>query len=472
MNRILSNVFTNYWLKLKKIFQFTPHDTTNAQGKSHERYRRILLTGGSTAIVKIFSAVVNLITVPLTVNYLGAERYGLWMAISSILALMSFADLGLGNGLLNAVSRANARNSKQEAQTAVSSTFFILAGISSLLFLIFISVYPLISWEHVFNLKSAIAIEESGPTMMALVIILLINIPLGIVERIQSGYQEGYRFQVWLILGSLLSLTGLLICIYFRSGLTWLVIAFSGGQVIATLLNGFFLLNGRRYYLKPKLKYFDWGTGKLLIKSGFVFLLLGLFTLLANASDGIIIAQTLGPSSVAGYEIVKKLFFFSMFTQFIIQPLWPAFGEALESGDTDWARRTMLKALKLSMAVGAVISLPFLLFGKEIVSIWVGKEFIPDWSLLLGFYIYVILNNYIGVMSTLLNSSALIKKLILPLALTALTSVFFKVILSLNIGVSGVIWATIIGWSIFYAIPCYYLSKTLFIKRSEKNLFS
>ena len=463
MKRIISIIVLN-WLKLKKIFQFTPHDITNAQGKSHERYRRILLTGGSTAIVKIFSAVINLITVPLTVNYLGAERYGLWMAISSVLALMSFADLGLGNGLLNAVSKANARNSKQEAQTAVSSTFFILIGISISLFLIFISFYPFVSWQHVFNVRSAIAIKESGPTMMVLVIILLINMPLGIVQRIQDGYQEGYRFQFWLILGSLLSLIGLLICIFFKGGLTWLVIAFSGGQVIATLLNGFFLLNGRRYYLKPKLKYFDWGVGKLLIKSGFVFLLLGLFTLLANASDNIIIAQTLGPPAVAGYEIVKKLFFFSMFTQFIIQPLWPAFGEALENGDIDWARRTMLKGLKLSMIAGTILSLPFFLFGKEIVGIWVGKEFTPSWSLLLGFYIYVILNNYLGVMSTLLNSSNLVKRLILPLALTAVISILLKIIFSLNFGVSGIIWGTILGWGTCFGIPSYYLSKSIFTK--------
>ena len=128
MNRIIGSIVLN-WLKLKRIFQFTPHDITNATGKSHERYRRILLTGGSTLIAKIFIAAINLVTVPLTVNYLGAERYGLWMAISSVLALMSFADLGLGNGLLNAISRANGRNSAEEAQVAVSSTFFILMTI-------------------------------------------------------------------------------------------------------------------------------------------------------------------------------------------------------------------------------------------------------------------------------------------------------------------------------------------------------
>src|SRR5680860_76256 len=166
MQRILSLIVYN-WLKFKDIFQFSSHDTSTSVGKSNERYRRILLTGGSTVIVKIFSAAINLITVPLTVHYLGAERYGLWMAISSIMALMSFADLGLGNGLLNAISKAHGKNSIKDAQTAVSSTFYMLLSISGVLLLIFLIIYPYIEWQNVFNAQSKLAIEESGPTMFA-----------------------------------------------------------------------------------------------------------------------------------------------------------------------------------------------------------------------------------------------------------------------------------------------------------------
>ena len=134
MNKVIGG-FILKWSKLRHIFQFKPHDVSTTAGKSHERYRRILLTGGSTFIVKMFTAIINLITVPLTVNYLGAERYGLWMAISSVMALMSFADFGLGNGLLNAVSKAHGRNNRDEAQVAVSSTFLYVSG--DILFIIY-----------------------------------------------------------------------------------------------------------------------------------------------------------------------------------------------------------------------------------------------------------------------------------------------------------------------------------------------
>ena len=451
----LKDIIFNYISKFKNILQFSSHESETDAGKSKERYRRIFLTGGSTAIVKIISASINLITVPLTVNYLGAERYGIWMVISSVMALMSFADLGLGNGLLNAISKAYGRKNIKEAQTAVSSTFYMLTLISLVLLTIFLITYPFFSWQDIFNAQSKLAIEESGPTMFVLVIIFLINMPLGIVQRIQDGYQEGFKFQIWLTVGSLISLAGLLICIYFEAGLPWLVFAFSSGQLIATLLNGIVLFGKRRNELLPRFSHFDFTASKYLFNTGIIFFLLSFFTLLGSASDGIILSHTLGPDSVAGFAIVKKIFMFSMFTQFIIQPLWPAFGEALESGDYNWARKTLKKAIKLSILSSAIISLPLLLFGKQIITVWVGPEFAPSWSLLIGFYVFVLFANYGGVMSTFLNSGALIKKQLLIIILASVSSVFLKIVLSINFGVSGVIWATLIGYSIFYIVPSY-----------------
>ncbi len=456
------HLILNFLLKFKKITKFSPHNISTTQGRSDERYRRIILTSGSAVIVKIFSVIIMLITVPLTVNYLGAERYGLWMTISSVIALMSFADLGLGNGLVNAISHADGKGDTKEAQVDVSSTFFILLSVAFILFFIFLLTYPLIAWNKIFNAQTPIAIKESGPTMMVLVITFLINMPLGIIQRIQVGYQEGYKYQIWLILGSLLSLAGLLISIFLKAGLPWLVLAFSSGPIIATIANGINLFAKRRLYLMPKLKYFDFHVSKKLFKVGLVFFILGLFTLIANSSDNLVIAHTLGVKSVAGYEIVKKIFMFSMLTQFVIEPLWPAFGEAIQTRDYNWAKKTLTKALIYSISVGAILTLPLLFFGRQIITFWVGKEFTPSWLLLLGFYIYIIINNYIGVMSTFLNSGDLIRKQLMFIILTAITAVLLKVILSINFGVSGIIWATIIGWSMFYVLPAYYVTLNYF----------
>jgi len=75
--------------------------------------------------------------------------------------------------------------------------------------------------------------------------------------------------------------------------------------------------------------------------------------------------------------------------------------------------------------------------------------------LLIGFYVFILFANYGGVMSTFLNSGALVKKQLIILGLASVTSVFLKIVLSINFGVSGIIWATTIAYSIFYIIPSY-----------------
>ena len=47
------------------------------------------------------------VSVPLTVHYLGAERYGVWLTISSLLVWVALTDFGLaGNALVNVLSEA------------------------------------------------------------------------------------------------------------------------------------------------------------------------------------------------------------------------------------------------------------------------------------------------------------------------------------------------------------------------------
>ncbi|MCJ7623817.1 MAG: oligosaccharide flippase family protein, partial [Anaerolineaceae bacterium] len=248
--------------QIKSVLRFKAFDTSNDEGRSKERYRRVVLTGASSLVYKGITTLTGLISVPLTVNYLGEERYGLWMTITSTLALLTFADLGLGNGLINAVSKADGLNEKANATKAVSSAFFMLLAISLFLFAAFWIIYPYVRWQRIFNVTSDLAILESGPTVAVLMVAFLLNMVLGIIRRIHMGYQEGYINQLWLSGGAVFGLLGVLVAIYFKAGLPWLVLAISGGPLVATLLNGFYLFGYARPWLFPRWKHFSLSATK------------------------------------------------------------------------------------------------------------------------------------------------------------------------------------------------------------------
>ena len=63
-----------------------------------------------SGILKIATLACSLLMVPVTIDYLNQENYGIWMAMTSILYWFVFLDVGLGNGLRNYLAEAISRN--------------------------------------------------------------------------------------------------------------------------------------------------------------------------------------------------------------------------------------------------------------------------------------------------------------------------------------------------------------------------
>ncbi|OGI07280.1 MAG: hypothetical protein A2Y40_05435 [Candidatus Margulisbacteria bacterium GWF2_35_9] len=453
--------FQNLQKKIKSILsviRIKPFSTDTVYGRSQERYRRVVLSAGSSLIYKGVTIITSLISVPLTVNYLGAERYGLWMTITSTLAILTFADLGIGNGLLNAISKADGLNDNSISKKAISSAFFMLLVVAFFLCISFLLIYPFISWSRIFNVTSKIAISESGSAMAVMFFMFIINLPLGVIQKTQIGFQEVYKNNLWLGFGAILGLGGVVFMIFAGRGLPWLVLAIMGGPLLATILNGYFLFFRNNTELLPSWRSFNMSFGMKLAGTGCIFLFLQLFSVIGTFADNIIIAHVLGASYVAGYAITKKLFLVLQFGQFIISPLWPAFGEAMYRKDFKWAKKTLVRILILSIFIGTVTALPLLVFGKSIIAIWVGKEFVPSMALLAGFFCWSIFNNYVGSMSVFLNNDLFIKKELVIIGIAAIFSILFQTALCAQVGIEGVVWGMLLSYSIFYMVPVYKLA--------------
>jgi hypothetical protein len=78
---------------LFSLFRLRPFDISNEGGRSNERYRRVALTTIASIIAKAIALLTGLISVPLTFRYLGAERYGIWMVLVSIMLCSDSASL-------------------------------------------------------------------------------------------------------------------------------------------------------------------------------------------------------------------------------------------------------------------------------------------------------------------------------------------------------------------------------------------
>lgn len=448
---------------LSAYLKITSFDTSTRDGRSKERHRRIVLTIVSSIFARIVMVGSTLISVRLTYNYLGAERYGLWMTISSIVALLGFADFGMGNGLLNAISEANGREDRGKAARAVSSAFFMLIGIAMLISVLFILVYPMISWKKVFNVESLDAAQEAGPAMVVFFACFLINLPLGIVQRIQTGYQEGFQNNLWFVAGSLLGLAGVLLAIEAKAGLPFLVLAMTGGPVAATAANGLHLFGWKRPWLRPLWTRMSGSESKILLRTGILFFILQLSYSLIFASDNVVAAQILGPIAVSKYSIVQRMFSVALLAiNIVLLPLWPAYGEAITRRDISWVRKTLVHSLQLCLVIAGISSSVFVVFGPQVIRYWVGSVISPSLPLLMGFWVWTILYTGGSVAGTFLNSVSALKFQVSIALITSVASLVLKFYLAKAIGLPGIIWGAVAGYAVFSVIPLlYYVPKLL-----------
>lgn len=428
------------------------------------RYKKIIYTGSSSLFVRLATIVFSLISIPITLNYLGDARYGLWISLSSVIAIMGFADFGLGNSLLNSISKYKASSDIEGACKAVSSTFYVLFSISIFLLLILFFTYEKINLDILLNIKGDLIRSEAKSTFTVLVIVMLVGMPLGVVQRIYEGYQEGYSYQIFLLFGSIIGFCCLIIFIKLKLGLPELILSLTMGNFIASLIGVFHLFCFKRKELLPRLKYFELSEAKTMLSAGGIFVLLQLFSFLNLTSDYFIMAHTVGVSSIPRFEIVRKLFSVSMMLVFFISPLWPAFAEAIEKKDFIWARQTLKRVLKYSLVLSAVATFPMLVFGQYLVKVWVGAEYIPSMFLLLGFYLFTIIANFGGIMASFFNSGIFLKKQLLFVSIATISTLFCKVLFIRILGVDWLIWANVICFSITFIIPSLYLTQIFFNK--------
>jgi O-antigen/teichoic acid export membrane protein len=440
--------------RMLALVRFRPFDISTAAGRSEERLRLIALSALASGSGKIISMVTALISVPLTLHYLGAERYGMWLVVSSFVAILGFADLGVGNGVLTLISQRSGTGDSSGIRGVVSSAFVILTLIAAVLGMLFAATSGLVSWQSLFNVSSPLARAEAAPAVATFVACFLVSIPLGVVQKVQVGLQQGFVSALWQSAGSILGFLAVLIVIHLEGGVSWLIFALIGVPQITVIANNFFFFSFERRDIAPRLDHLDIRIMARLLRTGLLFLVLQLVVATTYNSDSLIITRLLGPTAVAEYAVPQRLFsVISMLLAMLTAPLWPAFGEALGRGDRAWVRRAMKISLSINVGLAALASFGLVLIGPWLIHLWIGQLVGPSLLLLLGFAVWKLCEALGGPLAMLLNGAHVIIPQIICSVLTALLGVWLKIFFIGHIGVAGAIWANVAAYTTLSLAP-------------------
>lgn len=427
-----------------------PADHLTECGRSHDRTRRVVWSAMSNALLTCSGLVVSLITIPLTIHYLGSERYGVWVTLSSLLSWLAISDLGFGSvALINALSESKGSGNVPATRAYISTSFFVMVGIAITLGILSILIFDNINWPTVFNVSGAVDERELAEAVSIAIMCFLLMFPGNLVHAVCAGHQETYIAHAWGIVGNISSLVALILVTRGEGNLPSLVMALSGTRMTVVIFSLIYLFGLRYREVTPRWNMVSRAAFARLGHLGWKYLVQNLTAMVMFQSQPILISQMLGPTAVGIYSVAVKLLTLpQVIAQFFLMPLVPAYGEARGRGDWAWMQKMLKRSTKIALATGLLPTIPLMFAAPRIIHIWVGPDLIPPVGLITSLGLYTAVCSVTAALAVYFTGIERIGALAIIGTCNAALTLILAFLFVHFFGLSGMGWAMLAGFAI------------------------
>jgi len=414
------------------------------------------------------STIVIFILYKYLIGILGANKFGLWSLITSVVSLANVVNLGFSASVTSYVAKFQANNEEDYSTSFLETTFISAALIVGFFLILF---YPVSCWviSHQMNkVHSLDAIEILPYACISFWITILLNILFSGLDGIQK---LGIRSSIQ-ILGIIVNL---ILCFLLvpRFGIIGLAYSQLIQSVFMLVLSILFV----RKYL-PKLPFLPYRFNKelfiLLIKYSTKFQLIPLSQMFCEPITKLLLTRFGGLSAVSYFDMANRMLL-QLRLLFVSagQALLPLFAE-----QTQKSKLVLFNFYKESVDMISFLSISVFLiiigFLPLISKVWIGHSenmfVLTGVFLSIGFFI-----NALGIPAYYLGiGSGNLKWIINGHLLTAVFNIILSYIFGIIFGYLGVIMGWVLSWiigTLFFAILQDLNLNVIKIMFSNNNLY-
>jgi O-antigen/teichoic acid export membrane protein len=401
----------------------------------------------------VLSALLALISLPLAVRYLGAERYGVWATVVSVALWVNLLDLGIAASLTNMISQAYARQDQTEAARAFSSALAVTLAAVGVAAGIFAFIWFRVNWITLFNANPSLDTEVRLTVLIA-TLLTLANLPLNLAGKLFAGYQELYTYNKTLAFRAVSSVVGLIIGIWLHVSMPTLFLLSFGSITAVAIATMLWLVLWHKPWLIPRLGHVSLPAALDLLSTGWSFLLIQVAAMVVFSTDNIIVSHYLGAAEVTPYSVTWRVVGLGSALQVLVFPaLWPAYAEAHARGDIPWIKRTFSMAMRTTIVLNVAWAVFLVAFGRLGIRLWAGPAAVPPRPLLLAMALWSVIAGFMTAESCLLAALNRTRLQAVASVLAAAVNLALSIVLVVRIGSLGVILGTILSYLVVLVVP-------------------
>ena len=397
--------------------------------------RNVLFSVG----IKGISIFVSLLLVPLTINFVSSELYGIWLTLSSVISWLSFFAVGFGLGLRNRLTTALAHDDFQKGKIYVSTTYCILLIIFSVVGVIGYFGAGLIDWCKLLNIST----EYNDVLVTSSRIIIETFCATIILKLIQNVFQA---YQMTAVAASVDTVAQVLslAMIYVLTKTTFpslnnLALVFCCSPLIVYVAFSIIMFCGRFKQVAPSVSSIDFSYAKELFSLGGQFFLIQIICIILYQSVNFVISHYCGPEQVTIYNVAYKYLYCAVMAfNIIMAPLWSAYNDAIAKNDYTWMKSVYRRLTKLNLIVNIGIII-MISISPVVYNLWVGDSVSVPFIVSLFIGLYMICQTISTLHASILNGMSIIKVQIIQAFLQGIIFVGSIVLIGKGLDLTGIL---------------------------------
>lgn len=409
-------------MKLKLNPKYWAKHTYNLIHASGDRTKNLLLGSGMMAISNIIIIVTRVGLISLLTRMYTKDEFGLWISITSITAVMTNSDFGIGNALRNKLVECRIKkNGDNEAREYFFSVicFFIILAITISLILFFFRHY--IPYDHLFKTDNLLLKVEGGTSLLWVQMLLLISIPFGIGPMMFFAFQETKFAALHIIITSVLGALAIGLAALLHQSITITTVLYFLVNLVCVTAGTLYFIYRRKWYSLRVINFKSiiplvWG----LLTEGALYFALQISLAFLFNSITLISTSQIGLSAASELNLAQKLYAIGLGIYLSFQnPIWAGFSDAVNRNDWHWCKATILRIIYITIPVFIFATLILTFFGNSILEVLAGQNYTCSKWLLLSLGVWTLFYLLYNTSIPFLNALGKIKMITLLSASSA-----------------------------------------------------
>lgn len=337
------------------------------------RWQAVRKGAGFGVTARVVSVACALAQVPIALNYLGAEGFGLWMTLSSVAGLLALGDFGLSLGAKTLLADVHGKDDLGTLHALLNACARRTLRLGLVLTGLGLPLAWLVDWSQVLGVTSPALNLQLPWALTGLALIAGASLPANLGPVLAAAVQLTWLQHFAGAITSVIGLAAVVACAALQA--PWLVLVLTTLAVPA--LVHFALGWTLRHRLRPSKATSSRPASAVpydeLWRLSRWFFVPQAGSLFALLSVPVAIAATGGPAAVTAFNLIQRIFGLAGQVHGIaLAALWPAYSEAYARQDYAWMRQAYRRSWQATLALFVPGLVLLATATPWLVQIWIG----------------------------------------------------------------------------------------------------